>query len=105
MADLNNIKKQITDLTNKAQSDLSNLLDAYGSMQEDVETRFRTEQREQGGRMDGLEDFYSLNLLVKRNLQTVSNTVGMLKRLRDISGFDISEITDLEYKKIKEIVT
>ena len=71
-----------------------------------MEEKFREEVREQGGKMDGLEDFYRLNMVVKRNSQIISNTLGMINKVKDISGFNIEEITeDIENKNIKELVS
>jgi hypothetical protein len=101
---INRSKKEVTDLTVKTQKDLAILMNAYDRFQSDIEERFREEMREQDGKIDGLEDFYSLNMIVKRNAQMISNSLGMLKRLKDISEFNIEEMTDTEYKKIKELI-
>jgi hypothetical protein len=101
MPDLDYMGKNVIGLTKKIQKDLKELLGLYKKFQGEIETRFREELQEQNGKMDGLEDFYGLNLLLKRNFQNVGNSNTLMSRLKDFSGFDISE-TDESPKKKEE---
>jgi Skp family chaperone for outer membrane proteins len=91
MPNLENMRDEVSNLTKKVQREVRDLLGLYKSFQEEIEARFREELREQDGKMEGLEDFYGLNLLLKRNFQNVGNATTLLSRLKDFSGFDISE--------------
>jgi hypothetical protein len=105
MSDLNKIKNEVSSATKKVLGDLKLLSRKYKEFQAEIDARFREELREQHGKMDGLEDFYGLNLYVKRNSQNVNNAFGMLTRLTDVSTFNISEINDLEDKRIRDLVS
>jgi hypothetical protein len=102
MRDLNNIKNEVSISTKKVLEDLKELSKRYSEFQREVDSRFRDELRDQNGKIDGLEDFYGLNLLVKRNCQNISNAYSIISRLKDVSEFNISEISE-EKKQIAEI--
>jgi hypothetical protein len=106
MSNLDKIKKDASSLSEKVKESIKVLLTTYSQFQISLEEKFREEVREQGGKMEGLEDFYRLNMLVKRNSQIISNALGMINKVKDVSGFDIEEITDtVENNKIKELVS
>lgn len=104
MSDLNKIKNEVSSATKKVLGDLKLLSGKYKEFQAEIDARFKEELREQHGNLKGLEDFYSLNVSIKRNNQHVNNAFGLLNRLTDVSSFNISEINDLEDKRIKELV-
>ena len=104
-SNLDKIKKDASTVS-KVQESIKVLLTTYSQFQTSLEEKFREEVREQSGKMDGLEDFYRLNMVVKRNSQIISNTLGMINKVKDISDFNIEEISDeIDNKKIKELVS
>ena len=106
MPDINKIKDDVSVLTKKIEDELKNLTRVYQGFCSEVDSRFQDELREQDGKMDGLEDFYGLKLIVNRNRQSVNNALGIILRLKDISGFNISETSEkIEKNKIKELFT
>ena len=105
MPNLDKIKKDASVLSEKVKEAIKVLLTTYSQFQTSLEEKFREEVREQGGKMDGLEDFYRLNMVVKRNSQIISTTLGMFNKIKDVSGFDIEEISEeIDNKNIKELV-
>ena len=105
MPDLNKIKDDANTLTKKIRTDLETLGKIYSDFNSEVESRFKDEFREQKGKIDGLEDFYSLKLIVNRNSQSINNALGIISKLKNISDFNISEMSEkLEEKKIKELI-
>lgn len=90
------MRDEVCALTTKSKKDLAAIAKLYQSLSKEIEKRFREELREQHNRMDGLEDFYQLSLLVKKNAQFSVNVLGMLSKLSDISGYDISEEIEKE---------
>jgi hypothetical protein len=81
----------------------------YGSLESEVGLRFREEHSKNAGRMEGLEDFYMLNQIVKKNLISVKQAYSIVHRMKDISGYDITEEIEevkeaREEKEIKELL-
>jgi hypothetical protein len=105
MSDPNYMRNEVSELTRKIQKQLKELLGMYKNFHDEIETRFREELREQEGELAGLEDFYGLSLSIKRNTQNVGNALTLMSRLKDLSGFDISETPEKSVEKqIKELV-
>ena len=103
MPDPNKMRDKIDNLSKKIKQDVGALAAQYGNLSGEVNKRFRDELREQKGKMDGLEDFYQLSILVKRNAQVVNHVLGMLSKVTDISSFDISE--EVEKKdEVEELI-
>jgi hypothetical protein len=94
MPDANQTIKKITGLKEKVKKDLANLLGLYDSLKGEVDRKFRKELKHQKGDYNGLEDFYALVMMIKKDSQTVSGASGLVKRLNDLSGFNISEIEE-----------
>jgi hypothetical protein len=102
MSDLNNITKDATALRGKVLKDLETLIKMYGDLEGSVNDRFREEFQKNADSLNGLEDFYMLNNSVKKNHIAVKNAYALLKRMRDIGGFDIveEEIADKELEAL-----
>ncbi len=94
MPDPNKMRDGIDTLSKKIKRDMGALAAQYGGLANEVNRRFRDELREQNGKMDGLEDFYQLTMLVKRNAQVANHVLGMMSKMTDISSYDISEDTE-----------
>lgn len=104
MSDLNNIKDEVSVATKKVLEGLKVLSRKYVEFQKEIESKFRDELRGQNGKIDGLDDFYSLNLIVKRNSQNISNAFSIISKLRDVSSFNIDEISETDNKVLAEIL-
>jgi hypothetical protein len=102
MKELDNIQREVSNKTKKVQKDIKELFSLYRSFQSEIESRFREEINEQGGRLEGLEDFYSFSLITKRNMQNIGNTLALISRVKDVSGYDITEETSTPVIKDKE---
>jgi len=103
MPETNQTIKKIDMLRGKVKKDIVNMLQLYGSLKDDLEGKFRSELRQQKGDYNGLEDFYALVMLLKKDSQTVSGIMNLFKRLNDLSKFNVSEIEDnIELEKIFE---
>lgn len=100
MPNPNRLRNEISNLTKKVSKDILLLAKHYKNLNKDIESRFRDEVREQNGKIDGLEDFYQLNMLIKRNAQIVSRTHSMLMKLHNIENFQI----DIEKDEIEDLV-
>lgn len=100
--ELNNITKDATALRGKVLKDLETLIKMYGDLEGSVNDRFREEFQKNAGSLNGLEDFYMLNSNVKKNHIAVKNAHALLKRMRDVGGFDIveEEIADKELEAL-----
>ena len=54
--------------------------------------------------MNGLEDFYLLNQILKKNTISTKNSLTLLSKMRDISNFNVieEEINDAALEEIFE---
>lgn len=103
MPDANQTIKKITALKEKIKKDLSGLSNLYGSLKNEIDKKFRDELTHQKGDYSGLEDFYALVMMIKKDTSTASGALNIVKRLNDISKFDVSDIEDnIELEKIFE---
>lgn len=102
MKELDSIQRDVSSKTKKIQKELKELFGLYRNFQSEIETRFREEYNEQGGKLDGLEDFYSFSLIAKRNMQNVGNALALMSRIKDVSGYDITEETPVSLIKDKD---
>lgn len=103
MPDPNKMRDGINSLSKKIKRDVGALAAQYGDFANEVNRRFREELREQKGKMDGLEDFYQLTMLVKRNAQVANHVLGMMSKMTDVSSYDISEETDKK-DEVEELI-
>lgn len=93
MSKLNNSMRNVVSLTDKACQDMAALTKEYQALSDDIKTKLKEEVAYLGS-FDGLEVFNNLNRTVQRNLGSIKNAYYLLKRMRDISGFDVSEIEE-----------
>jgi hypothetical protein len=103
MSELNKITSDVTALRNKIMSDLNGLIKLYSELESSVTGRFREEYQKNAGSMNGLEDFYILNSHVKKNTLSAKQAHNILKRMRDVAGYDISE-EEVSEKEIAELL-
>lgn len=102
MPNPNKMRDSISTITHKIRKDMGTLSAQYHDLSGEINKRFREELREQKGSMDGLEDFYQLSVLVKRNAQVANHMLGMLSKLTDISGYNITE--EIEKDDVEDLI-
>lgn len=101
MADLNRVIRDITALKKKIQKDLTTLVGKYTELRKDIDDKFNSELALQKGNYEGLEDFYALVMMARKDASSISGVLGLFKRLNDISDFDVSDIEDnMELREI-----
>lgn len=100
MPNLNKISSDITSLRRKTLKDVRNLLEMYSAFEKELGGRFRREVTKSKGSLDGLEDFRSLHVMVKRNRLSTQSALNILNRMRDITGYNIEEQTDKELQQL-----
>lgn len=91
MPDLNNMISDASSLTKKVSKDLKMLAAIYEELNKEAFSVFRDEYVRQDGKLDGLEDFYSLVAQSKGNKKSVGIALNLIYRLKDISDFSASE--------------
>jgi uncharacterized protein YukE len=103
MSDLNVIVRDATTLRIKILKDLETLMRMYGEFEGSVTDRFKDEYTKSAGAVSGLEDFYMLHNTVKKNNISVKNAYALLKRMRDVAGYEITEEEVLD-KELEELL-
>ena len=98
MQDLSSKIKQITESRKAVLAQLEKFVTLQSEVSEEVADKFKEEYQQNKGEMAGLEDFYMLNNILKRNTSSVKNACELIRRMKSISGFDVSEeaITNAE---------
>lgn len=91
MPDLSSKIKQLTESRKKVMGALEGLVSLQCEVSDEVTSRFREEYQQNKGEMVGLEDFYMFSSILKRNTVSVKNAFELIKRMKSISGFDVSE--------------
>jgi hypothetical protein len=103
MAELSQMFKDAAAMRKRTEKDLAAMLALYTEFSGEVDKRFREEYSDNGGRMEGLEDFFALNNLLKRNLASLKNAFGSLKMVKPLDAFEVSE-KEIEDKKVEAAV-
>ena len=102
MADLNKIISDASSLHKKIKKDLRQLAAVYETLTKDVNRTFREELRYQNGKIEGLEDFYSLLLASKKNSKNAVYALRLVEEAKDLSGFNVSEeAIEKAFKKVE----
>ncbi len=99
MPNLNEKLKSAENIKKKLIADFEAMLDIYGGMSDEVNEKFRNEYQSNKG-LNGIEDFLVLNNIVKKNMMSLKNAYGLLKKMRSTSGFDVEELIDKELSDI-----
>lgn len=89
--EINKAFKDISIKHKKIFKDMEDILKNYINLESELNSRFKTEYSRNNNKIDGLEDFYSLKALVRKNVMLNKSAFGLLSKIRDMSGFDISE--------------
>lgn len=103
MPDLNKTLKTASSLQKKLLEDLVTLNKMYDDAASEINGRFRDEYQRNSGNMNGLEDFFMLNTIVKKNGMSIRNALNLVKRMKNVEGFEISE-ENLEDAELEEIL-
>ena len=101
MAELNGMLKRADEARNKALEAIDALFLYSSKVSSEVASRFRDEYREAGS-TTGLEDFYALNNVLRKNLINAKQARELLRRMKSTEGYDISEeeIVEQQLEKI-----
>lgn len=91
MADINNMLADLAARGEKIRKDLEEVSRAYGRLESEMRHRYRDELSYNRGSSEGLEDFFMLNATIRRNSMAVRNAAVLMKKVKDLSGYDISE--------------
>ena len=91
MANLDKMKNDIASLTEKVNKDVQRLLGTYSDLNTRLQLDLKEEFIRNSGNLEGLEDFQSLANMVKRNRQSVANMASLMRRMKNISEFNISQ--------------
>jgi len=91
MSEVNKMISDVSSLSKKIAKDLDTLSSVYHRLFDDINRRFKEELLRQDGKIKGLEDFYSLVILLKGDKTKVRNVLSILGGLKDISHFNVSE--------------
>lgn len=103
MSGLSQMFKDAAAMRKRTEKDLMAMLALYTEFSGEVDKRFREEYSDNGGKMAGLEDFFALNNLLKRNLASVKNSFGSLKMVKPLDAFEVSE-NEIEEKQVAAAV-
>lgn len=93
MSDVNNSMKSVSSLSKSIEKDLGELLKVYAGLSDTIKAKLR-EEVAYNDSFEGLETFSALNNTVKRNLGSVRSSFQLIKKLRDLSVFNVSEIEE-----------
>jgi len=103
MADLNRMSSEATDILSDVKGKMHKILEIYAELESDVNNRFREEYSKNDGKIDGLEDFYMLRNVIRKNNIGLKNAFTILSRMQNLKGFDISE-EQIEDKMLAELL-
>ena len=100
MADMNQILNSIQKQTSEVDASMNKLLMAYEELHKESSRMFR-EEYTASNNMSGLEDFYRLTQLVRRNRDIVGSMTRGLKNLHHLNEFKFveEETSQQEQKK------
>jgi hypothetical protein len=103
MLDLDKILKDIEVIRKSILPQLKKLDNLYTKLKEELNDKFKEEYREQRGDLRGLEDFYSLLVAVKKDVMVVKGTTNLIKKLNNLSEYNVSEESIEEAKEEAEL--
>jgi len=91
MPDLNNILNDIQKKTSEVDEAVQNLLAKYNDLYREGTRMFNEERTASNGSMDGLEDFYRLVQIIRRNRDVVGSLTRGMKNIRTMDQFKVIE--------------
>ena len=93
MSKINTKLKSVSSKLSGIQKEMGDLSKDYADLNTILQKKLR-EEVAYNGSFEGLEVFNALNSAVSKNLSSVKNAQYLMKRLRDLSVFDVSEIEE-----------
>jgi len=90
MPELNNMLKNIQAQSTTTEKSLRKLVVDYEALYTEASRIYRQE-RLASKNMEGLEEFYHLNLILRRNKNVVGSTLRAIKNLRSLKNFEFVE--------------
>lgn len=93
MANANNKIKEVSSKVVRIQKELDSLVGDYSGLHDFLRNKLR-EEAAYNGSYEGLETFNALNNTVSKNLSSIKNALYLMKRLKNLSAFSISEIEE-----------
>jgi hypothetical protein len=102
MPDLNVTLRDASTLRRKILNDLDVLAKMYGGIEKETSGRFQEEYTRNSRLLSGLEDFFMLSRVVRKNSLSIKRAYAILHQMGDTSGYDVSEdtIEDLEIEAL-----
>lgn len=97
MADLNKLMESVFSRTQKLQVDLKNILRDYENLYKESHIQFITE-RSAADSMQGLEEFYRLVNIIRRNRDIIGSLNRGIRGLRPLDKFKFIEELESEKK-------
>jgi hypothetical protein len=97
------MSSEATDILSDVKGKMHKILEIYAELESDVNNRFREEYSKNDGKIDGLEDFYMLRNVIRKNNIGLKNAFTILSRMQNLKGFDISE-EQIEDKMLAELL-
>jgi len=93
MSKVNNLMKEVSSSAKRVEKDLESFMKSYQSLSDLLKKKLR-EEMSYTGSYEGLDIFNALNTTTLKNLNSVKNAYHLIKRLRDLSDFNVSEIEE-----------
>jgi hypothetical protein len=93
MSDVNSRMRDVSSRAKKVQKELESLVEDYSSLSATLKKKLRDEVSYNGS-YEGLETFNALNNVVSKNYGSIRNASYLVKKLKDLSGFNVSEIEE-----------
>ena len=98
MPDLDKQMNDISSLRVKVTRDLEKLSAMCLQVSTQLNQKFRNSFVVRKGSVDGMEDLYILNNIMKKNSMSARSALAVLKRMRSTGGYDVPTEEDLESK-------
>jgi len=100
MPDLNNILNNVQKKTSEVDEAVQNLLTTYNDLYHESTKMFNEGRVASNGNMDGLEEFYRLTQVIRRNRDVIGSITRGMKSIRTMDQFRIIE-EDVQSKSKK----
>lgn len=91
MPDLNQQLEGISSLQKRVVRDMEKLSGMCTQVSDQLNDLFRRSFVERKGSVAGMENLYITNNIMKKNAMSARSALGLLKRMRSTTGYDVSE--------------
>lgn len=96
MPDLNRQLNDISSLRKKVMRDLEKMSAMCARTSAQLNQQFRSTFTRRKGAVDGMEDLYLLNTIMKKNSMSARNALAVIKRMRNTDGYDLPTEDEIE---------